>query len=512
MMDTATPTLQSSTTAANKTKSKTPKPKAAAPKSANTQDSPFIIITTGSAKIDPAARKQIRSHVMRGKNRKRTDPQQRNATLGSWINDCQAITSPSPALVKTTTPSMQSIPSRVGTDISHIRLVDGVDPYRAKLVFTWFTALKTSMYPVETIVQPPMDQWLEYLAHDRAYLECVLSAAQAFLDWAHERKIGKLTIQHLNSAMNNLRQTLAECPQTPTDSTMAVVVTLSMMADMLQDYDAARKHIEGLYQLIKMRGGIRALQYNPQLQIKVLRADLGHAISTGSKPLFFSDGFSWGPYLATPSKAPESSSASKRRILTILKSSAEVPDQRLINVYLDLHEFSLATNLAYQTGNKIAFEPFLETLVSAQYRLLALQNEHADSDDTSITAMLILGMITFTTTTFLQIRNLPMRYTHLTRRLKQRLAAFSELDADGNENEALTRYRLWFVFLAAISVVTDPEDEDLLVGAARLVLARQAGMAEAPTWNDVRDVLREHMWVDWLHSAFGKTFYGKVLG
>ncbi|KAK4228103.1 hypothetical protein QBC38DRAFT_476161 [Podospora fimiseda] len=487
--------LHPTLSATSSTRSKTRK---SASKSSKTQDNPFIIITTPSTKIDAVARKQIRSHVMLGKNRKRDDPK-RNVTLGSWINDSQ-IFSP------TATPI--SIPNRVGTDFSHIPLAEILDPYRAKLVSTWFTTLKTSMYPVETIVQPPMDQWLDYLAHDRAYLACVLFAAQAFLDWARDRKIGKLSLQHLNSAMHNLRQTLAESSQTPTDSTLAVVVTLSMMSDVMQDYDAAKKHVEGLYQLIQMRGGIRTLQYNPQLQVKVLRADLGHAISTGSKPLFFSEGFSWDPYLANHNKTPKSTSpAAKRTILSILSASNEVPDQRLINIYLDLQEFTLATNIAYQTASKIAFEPFLETLVSAQYRLLALLNEHSESE-TTMTMMLILGMLTFTTTTFLQVRNLPMRYMDLTRRLRKLLSTISQRDQ--KEDDAVTKYKLWLVFIAAISIVTDPEDESLFISAATPLLVK-LGMVDA-SWNNVRGALREFLWVDWLQSAFGRSFHARVMG
>lgn len=235
------------------------------PKSEKPQDNNPFIITTPSAKIDPAARKQIRSHVMRGKNRKRVDPR-RNVTLGSWINDCQA---PPAAPVKM--PDQMVIPRRVGTEISHFQLVDVVDPHRTQLVFAWFSVIKQNMYPIETVIQPPKDPWLDYLAYDSAYLQCVLFASQAFLDWGRERRIGELSFHHLNAAMQSLRQTLAKDDLTASDSTIAVVVTLSMMAGVLHDCSAASKHLEALFHLLQMRGGIRAVQHNPQLQIKVFR-------------------------------------------------------------------------------------------------------------------------------------------------------------------------------------------------------------------------------------------------
>jgi len=255
--------------AATATKPRAPCGAKRTPKTERPHDSnPFIMITTPSAKIDAAARRQIRSHVMRGKNRKRVDPE-RNVALGSWINGCQA---PRAAPVKM--PDRVVIPRRVGTEISHFQLVDAVDPHRTELVFTWFSVIKQNMYPIEAVIQPPADPWLDYLAYDRAYLQCVLFATQSFLDWRRDGRIGELSFQHLNAAMQSLRQNLAKDDHTAltaSDSTMAVVVTLSMMAEVLHDGTAAGNHLEALFHLVQMRGGIHAVQHNPQLQTKILR-------------------------------------------------------------------------------------------------------------------------------------------------------------------------------------------------------------------------------------------------
>ncbi len=91
---------------------------------------PFLIVTTSSARLDPAVRKQVRSYVMRGKNRKKHKPHD-NAALGSWINGSQDIAPDSdPARA-----AIQAIPPRVGNDLTHITFADEMQPDMLELVF-----------------------------------------------------------------------------------------------------------------------------------------------------------------------------------------------------------------------------------------------------------------------------------------------------------------------------------------------------------------------------------------
>lgn len=86
---------------------------------------PFIVVTTSSAKLDPATRKQVRSYVMRGKNRKRPKALPSSAALGSWINGPPDADSHPDAQ----TASPQTIPPRVGHDMTHISFADDMKPY-----------------------------------------------------------------------------------------------------------------------------------------------------------------------------------------------------------------------------------------------------------------------------------------------------------------------------------------------------------------------------------------------
>ncbi|KXX77080.1 hypothetical protein MMYC01_206332 [Madurella mycetomatis] len=495
------------------------------------QCSPFIILTPSQAKLDPAIRKQVRSYVMRGKNRKSHSLHDKVA-VGSWINGRQGLELGQP------TAADQGIPRRVGNDMTHIPFADEMKPYMQDLAFKWFTILKNAMYPIEACVQPSNRQWVEYLAYDRAYVHSVLFAAQGFFDYVREARFGNVTMRHLTSALNMLRQNLLSKDLATSDSTISTVLTLTLMADILGDTDAARQHIQGLYQMVSLRGGIRSLGYNSELQSKVLRADLGIAISTGSKPLFFASGFSWDSYLA-PRDAAGSSSSSHRNNISSINTPfpALTSDLRLLNTAADLQQFSVSANLAFQTGLKMPADAFHEILVSVQYRLLALQHEHDEAlsslslssslpssskhkcrgeqekkEERQAETLLRLGMLAFTTTTFLQIQELPMRYPDLAARMRRAVNDMADRGkAEGGEE--MRRLELWFLFVARISVVGGVEDEEMLARAAKeaLKVLGLMGIGSGAGWREVRDVLKGYMWIDWVHSARGLTFYMKLV-
>ncbi len=136
------------------------------------------------------------------------------------------------------------------------------------------TVLKQAIHPVEACIQPDDGPWLEYLAYDRAYLYSALCTTQTFFDFVREAAFDGRAMQHLNKTLRALRQNLALPQLATSDSTIATVMTLVLLADVMNDRNAARRHMQGLYQLVHMRGGIAGLRHNRELQAKVLRYEV----------------------------------------------------------------------------------------------------------------------------------------------------------------------------------------------------------------------------------------------
>lgn len=91
-------------------------------------DFPFILVTTPAAKLDPVARRQLRSHVMKGKNKKKVK-MSGSSVLGSWINDQQHD-----SLGLSRVASSPIFP-RVGTVMSHIPFVEDMNPNKWELIY-----------------------------------------------------------------------------------------------------------------------------------------------------------------------------------------------------------------------------------------------------------------------------------------------------------------------------------------------------------------------------------------
>lgn len=113
--------------------------------------------------------------------------------------------------------------------------------------------------------------WVEYLALDRAYVQSVLFTTHAFFDCMRGARLGIATMRHLSNSLTLLRENLLRHDLATSDPTIAVVLSLAMAADVLGDVETAGKHVEGMFQLVKLRGGITALKDNKQLQAKVCR-------------------------------------------------------------------------------------------------------------------------------------------------------------------------------------------------------------------------------------------------
>ena len=77
--------------------------------------------------------------------------------------------------------------------------------------------------------------------------------------------------RHLLKTIELLKPRIEDPEIATLDTTVAVVITLAMIADAVGDEDACKAHTEGLRRIVKMRGGMLSFAQNRQLQIKILR-------------------------------------------------------------------------------------------------------------------------------------------------------------------------------------------------------------------------------------------------
>jgi hypothetical protein len=116
--------------------------------------------------------------------------------------------------------------------------------------------------------------WFDPIWNDAACLHFTVFIAKIYLDFAQgEKENNKTALTHFVRASAILQQRLAgnDNELSTSDSTILVVLGLTMAATSLGDLETALKHIKGLHKMVKIRGGISAFQGNRQLQPKIFR-------------------------------------------------------------------------------------------------------------------------------------------------------------------------------------------------------------------------------------------------
>lgn len=83
----------------------------------------------------------------------------------------------------------------------------------------------------------------------------------------------KTVIMHHSRALQLLSARLAAKHEEAkiSDPTILVVLALAGHAHMINDYETAKNHIEGLRKIVQLRGGLGTFSYHPKLSIELLK-------------------------------------------------------------------------------------------------------------------------------------------------------------------------------------------------------------------------------------------------
>jgi hypothetical protein len=348
--------------------------------------------------------------------------------------------------------------------------------------------MQKAMYPVENCIDTPEDdrRWFEDLIHDPEYFQTVCLSARAYFDTITSQTLESTAITQMNRGIAMLRRKLSEVDMLITDSMIFLVLSLAMISEVFNDFHAAEKHLHGLYQIIKLHGGINTLSRKHLLQVKCCRFDLRFALRTGSKPLFFpNNDCSWEPYLAK----------SKRLATTTqLDVLFKTVDERLMNLWLDLRELATAIDLAHQTRRRLSPVLFQETLLSVLYRLEGLAYDVHDRSE-----ILRKTLLVFATTTFL-FTGVTVHRQDLAKELEQFLHS-SNLWRDKQSLEL----SLWIIYVVGPGL--DISHDRAWLYRKMLQTSRVLNLH---SWPESRRLLKSFLWVDVVKNRSGEDFFNEA--
>ncbi|KAI9155528.1 hypothetical protein HJFPF1_08112 [Paramyrothecium foliicola] len=490
----------------------------------------FAFISVDSVGKSPSeTRKFIRSHVMRGKNtKKKTAPLVEEIEVEPEVESTPALTMGSDTgsdpsdkssldFGDLTSYDLSALSSEVATFSSqteacapqlpvltyspndlnlHHFSEDVFDPER-RLLYKFMISIKETMYPIEWCfhVDHCRSTWFVNIMRDPAYLQACLFAISAMVDivgnkpsgfeprFKNDTKFSRKTQLYLRRTIDMLQQRIKESTIQVDDPTTAIVVNLALASDAADDVVSNQAHVQGLRQMLQLRGGLKGYKTNRELQVKICRVELGWCIKTGAKPCFYDEDLVWAPFFEDfLNKYPMYRLPLPRRIQPLLHGI----DPRLLDIFNDMRSFTNIVNTLLKSKKKLDPDVHEQSMVSVQYRLLALQ--YSLDDEEIIEEALRTGLLAYEVSIFLYTPGLKNNYPYLRNRLRECIEKLDPYDP------ASADLQLWLFLIGSICLY-NPDEPWMIPIAAELLHGR--------TWEDCVERVKDIMWVDLVHNPPG---------
>lgn len=132
------------------------------------------------------------------------------------------------------------------------------------------------MYPIEICLSVYLRStiWFDYLHYDAIYLHSLLWTTQAYFDWICHHETSEAVMVHMSKTLTLLKRRLSDSRLAVADTTIFVVVLLVTTSALFNDKPAAMRHMDGLYRMVTLRGGLGVLRENTQMRIEVCRYEI----------------------------------------------------------------------------------------------------------------------------------------------------------------------------------------------------------------------------------------------
>ncbi|WAO93295.1 Hypothetical protein NCS54_01083700 [Fusarium falciforme] len=353
-----------------------------------------------------------------------------------------------------------------------------------------FTTAKPCLYAVDMkLVNETETQvfGLSDIHTHRAAIHSILFTAQAFQDLSLGQPCGNVAQFHLGKTLHHLQQSLNDRHGAVAMATIAIVAMLASAAAVFGDLQTVEKHMDGLYRIFELRGGVESLQRGSLVQHKAQRLDLALAMGTNRKPRLFLQEVSWEPQIA-----PAGCATWYKELEAIYPSL----DPRLLAVWADLKCYSKIASRA-QSGLEVKPDLFLSLSTSVPNRLL-----HLEYDSTSLAELMRLSMLAYIKGLLFQIPSIGRNMRYLSDRLS--LALQAQQYPPPPEH---ARFAFWALFISGLSIFESFDQE-----WHRTALAKTASILYAGDWAQAKKLLESVLWVDWIYDAGAKAAFEGLFG
>ncbi|KAK3640527.1 hypothetical protein LTR56_011865 [Elasticomyces elasticus] len=456
-------------------------------------------------------RQIIRSHVMRGKNKRvgsrrslREAAQQcgRSAGLQNSVRYELPTQSDSSTVNRTDATEDDFSSGSSGEDVvgaclkleRQVRTRTGVfsamdDEFEREVgctalvaEFLKFNSFKGSSFPLKEKIEFEVAEnvYIPWVFSDLAYAHSIFLATSALSDFSQGRPFTRTTLYHLKSTITHLNRNLATDDGYASDSTTYTIITLAMLSTLFGDLVAVRAHMAGLQRIVGLRGGEQSLAKRPKQSFMMNSLDLASSVDSGCFPYYSVEPDDWRSAFSGPPLASDMTS--------LFLCVVGLVDARLATVFHDLQRLTRLANTHVQRDSRLKGDLFQHLLGSIQRRLLWLRYP----PDQGWSERLRLGMLAFLTTSF----RLPGKMVSFKYLASNYRTSCQTLVAASAEVETLAS---WLILIGAMSVFEPNE---------RWLRAKWLSFAvPGDDWEVVRRRVASVAWIDSVHDEPGMLAY-----
>ncbi|CAI6094171.1 unnamed protein product [Clonostachys chloroleuca] len=262
-------------------------------------------------------------------------------------------------------------PQCLGCDLHWVTFAEPKEPYMSEACADFLTCVRDTFYPSQICARlDNFDRslWV-ILLEDPLYFNAIQFGTLAYRELLAGLPSSKEAHKHRLKTIRLLRERISSIdkPAATSDATALAIIILAHFAEAVGDAKSFEAHMNGLKALVDARGGLKDLKSGLiELRTKICRVDTAFAFLSDRPPMFFQGEVPWDRYVVDQYNPTNISSDS------IQPQTMQSLDWRLVNVWLDMQQFSLMCNDNQKRGVRLDQLVYSKIMVSMQYRLLCL--------------------------------------------------------------------------------------------------------------------------------------------
>ncbi|CAH0038767.1 unnamed protein product [Clonostachys solani] len=429
---------------------------------------------------------QVRSHCMRGKNRRedsrrsRRALRQREAEIAAQTAINQ-IPNDKLGLSSKNIWERQNMPYQPILDYK--LLPDSLSQGSVDLLYQ-YGRLKEAIYPIDNCVEFEIiqDDYIGWFTTESAFVQSILFMGSALQDLAVQRTLTRTSLFHLRKTLSLLNDALSNRQEYLNDALLYTVFNLSLIATIIGEDEAFNIHLSGIRKLMQLRNQQTRERINSRLGFKISRLELSAYTSTGTLPPLPIGPLCWQSCYRNTTSSPDE---------TLSLRAAIVDNIQLRTILYDLRHLADRINWKYVGARRLTGVEFQGSISSIQSRLLRLT---VDPEDIESECMR-LGMLAFLSTT-LHVPGKILPSAYLATQLKK---LCGEIAVSGTSSRYMV---LWLLIVGSISVFAPDEP---------WIRARWAEVSDVDlVWEELELHLRDILWIDCIHGEPARKAFAMI--